>query len=156
LVYKRPSTLQVEGKRSYPPSSREPLERSAHPIVTLFFFNTTQLDIGLLSPRRGLNQDRSLSASCSSGHLKTRICDLDHPIMCRCWKHRQLERQEGGFIVCFPLDVLMVFSPKLTFVSNGNNTNDVGLIPSETICFGSLKFTTDRFGRLSLSPEGGD
>jgi hypothetical protein len=47
--------------RSISPSSREPLEHSAHPIVTLVFFNITQLDV-LLPPRRGLNQDRSLCA----------------------------------------------------------------------------------------------
>jgi hypothetical protein len=49
----------------------------------------------------------------------------------------------------------MIFSPKLTFVANGNNSNSVGLALGET-CFGSLEFTTDSFGRLSLSPLGDD
>jgi hypothetical protein len=50
----------------------------------------------------------------------------------------------------------MVYSLKLSFVANGNNPTDVGLTSSETIHFGSLEFTTDRLGHLSLSPEEGD
>jgi hypothetical protein len=34
-VNKRTPTLQLEVTRSIPPSSRKPLEHSAHPIVTL-------------------------------------------------------------------------------------------------------------------------
>jgi hypothetical protein len=34
MVYKRPPTLQAGGTRSFPPSPRELLELSAHPIVT--------------------------------------------------------------------------------------------------------------------------
>jgi hypothetical protein len=33
MVYKRPPTLQAGGTRSFPPSLRELLELSAHPIV---------------------------------------------------------------------------------------------------------------------------
>jgi hypothetical protein len=47
----------------------------------------------------------------------------------------------------------MVYSPKLTFFANDNNLTSVGLTRGETICFGSLEFTTDHFGCLSLSPE---
>jgi hypothetical protein len=50
----------------------------------------------------------------SQDHLGTGMCDLDHPIICWCRKHRQLTYQEGGFAVCFPLDILMVYSLKLT------------------------------------------
>jgi hypothetical protein len=50
----------------------------------------------------------------------------------------------------------MVYSPKLTFIDNGNNQTKVELAPSKTICFGSLEFTTDCFGHLSLSPKGND
>jgi hypothetical protein len=50
----------------------------------------------------------------------------------------------------------MVYSPKLSFIDNGNNTTGVGLALGETICFGSMEFTADRLGRLSLSPEEGD
>jgi hypothetical protein len=50
----------------------------------------------------------------------------------------------------------MVYSPKLTFIANGNNPTGIGLAPGETIYFGSLEFTTDHFGRLSLSPNGED
>jgi hypothetical protein len=78
---------------------------------------------------------------------------LDHPIICWCRKHRQLAHYEGEFAVCFPPDVPMVYSPKLTFIANGNNPTGIGLAPGETIYFGSLEFTTDHFGRLSLSPN---
>jgi hypothetical protein len=50
----------------------------------------------------------------------------------------------------------MVYSPKLTFVANGNNLTNVGLALGETIYFGSLEFTTNRLGCLSLSPVGED
>jgi hypothetical protein len=48
----------------------------------------------------------------------------------------------------------MVPSQKLYFIANGNNSTGVSLAPgSSNICFGSLGFTTDRLGRLSLSPQ---
>jgi hypothetical protein len=50
----------------------------------------------------------------------------------------------------------MVTSPKLSFVANGSNPIGVGLALGETICFGSLEFTTDHLSRLSLSPYDGD
>jgi hypothetical protein len=65
-------------------------------------------------------------------------------------------RQKGGFVACFPLNVLMVHSTKLTFIANSNNLTDVGLALGETICFGSLEFTVDHFSNLSLSLEGND
>jgi hypothetical protein len=71
MVYKMSATLQVEVTRSIPPSSRELLEHSTHPIVILFFFNITLMYVGLLSPRTGVNQDISLCASCSRDHLRT-------------------------------------------------------------------------------------
>jgi hypothetical protein len=40
----------------------------------------------------------------------------------------------------------MIYSLKLIFIANGNNPTGVGLAPGETICFGSLEFTTDCFG----------
>jgi hypothetical protein len=58
--------------------------------------------------------------------------------------------------VCFPLNVLMVYSLKLAFVANDNNLTSVGLIPGETICFGSLEFIADHFDNLSFSPEMND
>jgi hypothetical protein len=41
-------------------------------------------------------------------------------------------------------------------VANGNNLTGIGLAPGKTIFFGSLEFTADCFGNLSLSPEGDD
>jgi hypothetical protein len=38
MVYKRPPTLQAGGTRLSPPSPRELLELSAHPIVTSVHF----------------------------------------------------------------------------------------------------------------------
>jgi hypothetical protein len=64
--------------------------------------------------------------------------------------------RKGDLQRAFPLDVPMVCLLKLTFVANGNNLTGVDIAPSETIYFGSLEFTADRFGRLSLSPKGVD
>jgi hypothetical protein len=50
----------------------------------------------------------------------------------------------------------MVHSPKLTLVAHDKNLSDIGFTSGETIWFGSLEFTTDRFGNHSLSPEGND
>jgi hypothetical protein len=57
---------------------------------------------------------------------------------------------------CFPLNILMVYSPKLTFIANGNNLTGIGFTPRKTICFGSLEVTTGCFSNLSLFPEGED
>jgi hypothetical protein len=52
-------------------------------------------------------------------------------------------RQKWVFATCFPLNVSMVYSPILTFVANSNNPTGVEFTPIETICYGSLKFTTE-------------
>jgi hypothetical protein len=65
----------------------------------------------------------------------------------------QLVGKEGGFAACFSMDVFMVTLRKLSFIANGNNPIGVGLAPGETTCFGSLEFTADHFGHLSLSPD---
>jgi hypothetical protein len=46
----------------------------------------------------------------------------------------------------------MVPSTELSFVANGNIPTGVSLAPGSTIHFSILEFTTDRLGRLSLSP----
>jgi hypothetical protein len=50
----------------------------------------------------------------------------------------------------------MVYSLKPFFVANDINPTSVGLALGETIYFGNLEFTADRFGRLSLSPKEDD
>jgi hypothetical protein len=56
----------------------------------------------------------------------------------------------------FSLNVSMVPSPKPIIVVDGNTLTGVGFALGETIRFGSLEFIADRFGDLSLSPEGND
>jgi hypothetical protein len=46
---------------------------------------------------------------------------LFYPVICRCRKHRQLAYQEGGFVECFPLNVLMVHSSKPIIVTDDNH-----------------------------------
>jgi hypothetical protein len=61
--------------------------------------------------------------------------------------------RKGDLQRAFPLDVPMVLSLKLSSVDNGNHPTDIGLAPGSTIHFGSLEFTADHLGRLSLSPQ---
>jgi hypothetical protein len=82
------------------------------------------------------------------------MCDLDHPIICQCRKHRQLARQEGGFVVCFPSDILMVHSSTLIVAADGERLMCRGISLSETICFGSLEFIADCVGGMSVSLMG--
>jgi hypothetical protein len=54
----------------------------------------------------------------------------------------------------FPLDVLMVPSSVLTVDAGGARLSCGGFSLGETILFGSLEYSTDHFGGLSLSPMG--
>jgi hypothetical protein len=63
---------------------------------------------------------------------------LIDPVICWCKKHRQLARQKGGFVACFPLNISMVHSPKPIVIANDNNLTDVGLALGETIRFECL------------------
>jgi hypothetical protein len=45
----------------------------------------------------------------------------------------------------------MVYSPKLTFIANHNNSTGIGLTRSKTICFDILEFTNVRFDHRSPS-----
>jgi hypothetical protein len=90
----------------------------------------------------------------TTSKLETRDC-VD-PIICRCRKHGQLARQEGGFVACFPLNVSMVHSPKPTIVTNSSHLISIGFVLGETIHFRSLEFIADHFCNLSLSPKGND
>jgi hypothetical protein len=80
--------------------------------------------------------------------------DLVDPIICRCRKHQQFTRYVGGFVACFPLNISMVYSPKPTIITDGNNLIHVKFARGETISFGGMEFITDRFDNLSFSPEG--
>jgi hypothetical protein len=82
--------------------------------------------------------------------------DLDHPILAGAENTNSWHGMKGGLQRAFPLYVLMVTSPKLSYVTNGDKPTGVSLALGETICFDILEFTTDRLGRLSLSPYVGD
>jgi hypothetical protein len=91
---------------------------------------------------------------CSSqDHLRTGIHDLDHPICCQCKNTDSWHARKGDLQHAFPLDVPMVPSPKLSFITNNNNPTGVGLAPSSAIHFSSLENIVDHFGHLSLSPQ---
>jgi hypothetical protein len=90
---------------------------------------------------------------CSSqDHLETETRDLDHPILVDAENTDSWCSRNGDLQHAFPLDVSMVPSLELSFVANINNSTGVGLTLGSFIHFGSLEFTTDRIGRLSLSP----
>jgi hypothetical protein len=81
--------------------------------------------------------------------------NLVDPIICRCQKHRQLACHEGGFATCYPLNVSIVHSPKLTIIADSNCKTDIGFVLGETIRFRSLEFIADCYSSLSLSlPRG--
>jgi hypothetical protein len=62
--------------------------------------------------------------------------------------------RKGDLQHAFPLVVLMVQSSMLTVATYDERPSSDVFSLSETICFGSLKFITDRFGSLSPSPMG--
>jgi hypothetical protein len=85
------------------------------------------------------------------------ISELEHVILTTLFLSVQKTptvgaRGRGHLQRAFPLDVPMVSSLNLSFLSNGNNLTGVGLAPGETIRFGSFEFTMDHLGCLSLSP----
>jgi hypothetical protein len=88
--------------------------------------------------------------------LELETCDLVHHVICRCRKHQQLASQEGGFVVCFPLNILMVHSSTLVVTTNGEHLTCGGFSLGETVCFGILEFIAVCFGSLSHSPEEND
>jgi hypothetical protein len=90
----------------------------------------------------------------SQDHLRIGTCDFDHPISCWCQKNTDSWHARKGYLQrAFPLDDLMVPTPKLSFIANNNNPTDVGLAPDSTIHFDSLGFIADHLGRLSLFPQ---
>jgi hypothetical protein len=88
--------------------------------------------------------------------LKLETRDLVNPIYYRCRKHKKFVLQEGRFVACFPLNISIVHSLKLTVVTDNEHQTGFGFILGEIIHFRSLEFTADCFGCLSLSPEEND
>jgi hypothetical protein len=103
-----------------------------------------------------MNQDKLL---CSVVHETTSELEsrylVDH-VICRCRKHQELVREEGGFVACFTLDVLVVHLLELVIITNNNNITDAEFAWCKTIRFRSLEFIADRFDNLSFSPKGND
>jgi hypothetical protein len=79
--------------------------------------------------------------------------DLDHPVLAGVENTDSWHAMKGDLQRASPLDVPMVTSSKLSFIANASNLIGVGLTLSEAIHFGSLEFTADHLGRLSLSPK---
>jgi hypothetical protein len=84
------------------------------------------------------------------------MCDLIDHVTCQCRKHLLLVHQEGGFVACFPLNVLMIQSSRLITTADGKHLTHGGFNLSETICFGSLEFITNYFDSPRLSPKRND
>jgi hypothetical protein len=82
--------------------------------------------------------------------------DLIDPIICWCRKHQHLAHQEGAFVACFTLNILMVYSLKPVVVTDGSNLASVKHAWGETIRFEILDIIADRFDNLIFSPEGNE
>jgi hypothetical protein len=95
---------------------------------------------------------------CSSqDHLRIGIHDLDHPISCRCKKHRQLACQEGRFAAYFLIDeVLMVPSSSIAIAADGKSLTCGGFSLDELVHLGSIELIVDYFDGLSLSSRRGN
>jgi hypothetical protein len=91
------------------------------PCNPYFLLNIKPLDLGLLPPWRGLNQDKLLCLIVRKTTSELESCDLVVPVICRCRKHRQLARQEEAFVACFPLDIPMVHLSKATIIIDDNS-----------------------------------
>jgi hypothetical protein len=81
---------------------------------------------------------------------------LVDPVICWCRKYRQLACQEGGLVVCFPLNISMVHSSTLASTTDSEHLTYGGFSLGETVRFESLEFITDCFGSPSLSTKGSD
>jgi hypothetical protein len=75
--------------------------------------------------------------------LELEMHDLDHLVICWCIKYRHLACQEGGFALCFPLDVSMVHSSMLVVATYDERLTCGGFSLSETVHFGMLEFVTE-------------
>jgi hypothetical protein len=69
--------------------------------------------------------------------------DLDHPILVGAKNIDSWHTGTEDLHRAFSLDILMVPSPKLNFVANGNNPISIGHAPDSTISSSSLEFPTD-------------
>jgi hypothetical protein len=91
---------------------------------------------------------------CSSkDYLRTRTCDLNHPVLSGAKNTNSWHASKGDLQRAIPLNVLMVPSYSLAIASDGEHQTCGGFSLGETIHFGSLKFIADYFGGLSFSPQ---
>jgi hypothetical protein len=123
-------------------------------LVTHVFINIITLDVGLLPLKeRGMNQDKHLCSIVREITSELETHDPVDPIICRCRKYRQLVCQEGRFVACFPLNVLIVHSLELTIIVDDKHLTCGGFSLGKIVRFRSLEFITDCFNSLSLSPR---
>jgi hypothetical protein len=84
------------------------------------------------------------------------MCDLDHPVSCRCKNTDSWCVRKGDSLHTFPLDVLMVPSSTITVVADGEHLTCGGFSLSETPHLGNFEFITDYLDGLSRSHRRGN
>jgi hypothetical protein len=90
-----------------------------------------------------MNQDKSF-VFIRETNSKSEIRDLAYPVICWCRKNLQLAHQKGGFVACFPFNVLMVHSPKLALITDGKHQTGISFTLGETTHFVILEFIANR------------
>jgi hypothetical protein len=92
----------------------------------------------------------------SQDHLRTRMCNLGHPILAGAKNTDYWRAKKGDLHRAFPLDVLIVPSFVITVVADGERLTCGGFSIGEIDRFGNFEFIADYFDSLSLSSRRGD